>query len=774
MGVLMPKDTASLDPADLARLHAGDHDEPHRVLGAHAARRAGVDGSVVRTFHPDAVGCDLILDVRPRAMEPTGFGVFETFVLGLEPGSAYRVCFRFESGASWERDDPYRFLPTLGNVDVHLFHEGTHRHLWEVLGARVLNVGGVPGVSFAVWAPNARRVSVVGDFARWDGRLFPMRRLAGSGVFELFVPGLEAGAVYKFEIKTQEGMLRLKTDPMARAMEIPPKSASRVDVTSYVWEDDAWMKARRTTDPTRGPLAAYEVHLGSFAKAMEYDARTPNYRELAPRLVQHVKALGFTHIELMPVAEHPFSGSWGYQVSGYFAPTARFGTPDDFRFFVDHCHVNGIGVLVDWVPAHFPKDDFALRRFDGTALYEHDDPRQGEHPDWGTLIFNLGRPEVSGFLIANALYWLRELHIDGLRVDAVASMLYLDYSRKEGEWVPNRYGGRENLDAIDFFRTLHAVLREEAPGAFTIAEESTSWPLVTADAKDGGLGFLFKWNMGWMHDSLKYFAVDPIGRTWNHDKLTFAMIYEYSERFFNPLSHDEVVHGKKSLVAKMPGTVEQQFANLKLLYAYMWTRPGKKLLFMGSELAPWWEWNEDRGPEWNLADQPLHRGVLGVVAALGALYREKPCLWRRDHEAEGFQWIDCLDRENSVLAYTRRDGDDHLVVVLNLTPVSHATYRIGAPQAGRYRLVLNTDDPQFDGTGFEVATELATEDGPQHGFPQSLTLRLPPLSALVFEPLSVKKTAKKKAAKNPVTKKTAAKKAVAKTAPKRKAASKKP
>jgi 1,4-alpha-glucan branching enzyme len=762
----MPKDAPSLDPADLARLSAGDHDEPHRVLGAHAARHAGVEGSVVRAFHPDAVGCDLILDVRARSMEPIGGGLFETFVPRLEPGSSYRVRFGFENGASWERDDPYRFLPTLGNVDVHLFHEGTHRRLWEVLGAHVRKVSGVSGVSFSVWAPNARRVSVVGDFARWDGRLFPMRRLAGSGVFELFVPGLEAGAVYKFELKTQEGMLRLKTDPMARAMEVPPGSASRVEASSYAWGDTAWMKARRTADPTRGPLAAYEVHLGSFAKGMAEGGRTPNYREIAPRLVAHVKALGFTHIELMPLAEHPFAGSWGYQVSGYYAPTSRFGTPEDFRFFVDHCHVNGIGVLVDWVPAHFPKDDFALRRFDGTALYEHDDPRQGEHPDWGTLIFNLGRPEVSGFLIANALYWLRELHVDGLRVDAVASMLYLDYSRKEGEWVPNRYGGRESLEAIDFFRTLHAVLREEARGGFTIAEESTSWPLVTADAKDGGLGFLFKWNMGWMHDSLKYFAVDPIGRTWHHDQITFAMVYEYSERFINPLSHDEVVHGKKSLLAKMPGSSEQQFANLRLLYAYMWTRPGKKILFMGSELAPWWEWNEERGPEWHLVDLPFHRGVLRVVAALGALYRERPCLWRHDHETEGFQWIDCLDRENSVLAYSRRDGDEHLVVVLNLTPVTHASYRIGAPKAGRYRLVLNTDDPSFDGSGFAVEAELATEPEPKHGFPQSLTLRLPPLAALVYEPVVDQKTNKKAAPK------TTKRKAAAKAAPKRKAASK--
>jgi 1,4-alpha-glucan branching enzyme len=732
----MPTDTVLADPADLARLREGDHDEPHRVLGAHPARRDGHDGFVVRAFHPDATGCELILKATAATMDPIGGGVFEAFVPTRAGSMSYRVRFRFVSGASWERDDPYRFPPTLGDVDLHLFHEGTHRRLWEVLGARTRKVAGVAGVSFSVWAPNARRVSIVGDFSGWDGRLYPMRRMTGSGVFELFVPGLEPGAVYKFEIKTREGMLRLKTDPMARSMEVPPRSASRVEASSYDWTYAAWMKARIRADHAGRPFAAYEVHLGSWAKGMEQDGATPNYREIAPRLVAHVKALGFTHIELMPVAEHPYSGSWGYQVSGYYAPTSRFGSPDDFRFFVDHCHAHGIGVVVDWVPAHFPKDDFALRRFDGTALYEHEDPKQGEHPDWGTLIFNLGRPEVSGFLIANALYWLRELHVDGLRVDAVASMLYLDYSRKEGEWVPNRYGGRENLEAIEFFKTLTSVVRDEAPGAITIAEESTSWPLVTADLKDGGLGFGFKWNMGWMHDSLKYFEVDPIGRSWHHDQITFAMIYEYSERFINPLSHDEVVHGKKSLVAKMPGPPAMQFANLRLLLAYMWTRPGKKLLFMGSELAPWWEWNEERGPEWNLANEPFHRGVLRVVSALGALYREHSCLWRNDHRPEGFQWIDCLDRENSVLAYVRKDGDKQLVVVLNLTPVTHDNYRIGAPIAGRYRLLLNTDGVEFDGSGFTVEQELATEAEAKHGFPESLTLRLPPLAALVFEPVA--------------------------------------
>ena len=669
-------------------------------------------------------------------MQPLGGGVFEAFVAKRASLPSYRVRFAFAGGATWERDDPYRFPPTLGEIDLHLFHEGTHRRLWDVLGASVRKIKGVSGVSFSVWAPAARRVSVVGDFSGWDGRLYPMRRLNPSGVFELFVPGLDAGAVYKFEIKTREGMLRLKTDPMARQMEVPPKSASCVTSSTYVWGDASWMKARRSGDLTKAPFAAYEVHLGSWAKGIEENGVTPNYRDIAPRLVDHVKALGFTHVELMPVAEHPYSRSWGYQVSGYYAPTSRFGSPDDFRFFVDHCHANGIGVIVDWVPAHFPKDDFALRRFDGTALYEHEDPRQGEHPDWGTLIFNLGRPEVAGFLIANALYWLLDLHVDGLRVDAVASMLYLDYSRKEGEWIPNRFGGRENLEAIEFFKTLNNVIREESPGAVTIAEESTSWPLVTAGVADGGLGFHFKWNMGWMHDSLKYFQTDPIGRSWHQDTITFAMVYEHSERFINPLSHDEVVHGKKSLVSKMPGPLAHQFANLRLLLTYMWTRPGKKLLFMGSELAPWWEWNEERGPEWNLANEPFHRGVFRCVEALGSLYREHSCLWRHDHDPAGFQWIDCLDRENSVLTYARHDGDQHLIVVLNLTPVTHSTYRIGAPAAGRYRLLLNTDDARFDGTGFAVEEEMATEPERMHNHPQSLSLKLPPLSALVLQPVA--------------------------------------
>ena len=686
---------------------------------------------MVRAFHPDATACELLEGGGATAMTAIGPGLFEVRVPGRDPRAPYRLRFHFGT-ATLERDDPYRFLPTVGDVDLHLFHEGTHRKLWEVLGAHARTIDGVAGTSFSVWAPNARRVSVVGDFTGWDGRHLPMRRVGSSGVFELFVPGVGEGDVYKFEIKTREGWIRLKTDPMARAMEHPPKTASRVNASAYAWGDARWMADRRKIEPGTMPFSAYEVHLGSWARVAEDGNRPLTYREIAPKLVDHVTRYGFTHVELMPVAEYPFDGSWGYQVSGYYAPTSRYGTPDDFRFFVNHCHQAGLGVIVDWVPAHFPRDDFALRRFDGTALYEHDDPRLGEHPDWGTLIFNLARPEVSGFLIANALYWLNELHVDGLRVDAVASMLYLDYSRDEGAWIPNRYGGRENLDAIAFFRRLHAVLAEDAPGAITIAEESTSWPRVTHPAGEGGLGFSYKWNMGWMHDTLEYFKTDPIGRFHVHDKITFAMIYEHSERFVNALSHDEVVHMKGSLLNKMPGDFASKLANLRVLFSYMGTRPGGKLLFMGSELAPWSEWSETRSLDWHLAKEPGHRGVGRLLEDLGRIYREHSCLWRRDHELEGFSWIDCQDRKNSVLAYQRRDGEQHVVVVLNLTPVSHELYRIGAPAPGTYRLLLDSGSDRYDGGRPPVRDTMQTETEPMHGFPQSLALTLPGLTALVY------------------------------------------
>src|SRR5262245_28383296 len=632
------------DPAELAALIAGRHAEPHRLLGAHPTVVDGVEGTVVRTFHPDAVGVELIhpgggLDAFAAER---GGGVFALFLPGRKPPLSYRLRFHFPDGATWERGDPYRFLPTLGEVDRHLFNEGTHRRLWEVLGAHARTIDGEAGVAFAVWAPNAVRVSVIGDFCRWDGRLLPMRRIGISGIFELFVPGAREGQLYKFELVTREGALRVKTDPLARAMERTPGTASRVvSPSAYVWSDAGWMRARREQDPRRRPILIYEVHLGSWRRVPEDGDRVLTYRETAPLLAAHCRRFGFTHVELLPVMEHPFDASWGYQATGYYAPTARFGAPDDFRFLVDTLHQSGIGVLLDWVPAHFPKDDFALRRFDGTALYEHDDPRLGEHPDWGTLIFNYGRPEVRAFLVANALYWLEEFHVDGLRVDAVASMLYLDYSRREGEWLPNRHGGRENLDAIGFLRELNAAIAATVPGAMTIAEESTAWSGVTRPAAAGGLGFTFKWNMGWMHDTLRYMGHDPIHRRHHHDELTFAMLYEHSEAFVNPLSHDEVVHGKRSLLEKMPGDVWQRFATLRTLLAYQITRPGKALLFMGTELAPWAEWNHARSLDWHLADDPLRAGLARFLADLGALYQEHPCLWRGDPDPDGFTWVDC-------------------------------------------------------------------------------------------------------------------------------------
>ncbi len=564
-------------PADRSRLLAGEHSSPHSILGLHPESLQGVPGATLRAYHPDAVSCECLLEGDGwRPLKAQGGGLFSAFFPSVTPPRDYRLRFGFLNGATWERRDPYRFLPTLGDLDLHLFGEGKHRDLWKLLGAHLRRIDGVDGVSFAVWAPNARRVSVLGDFCGWDARLFPMRHLGASGVFELFVPDVAPGALYKYEILTQEGMLRVKADPLSLSMERPPETASRVTLLdSYAWGDGEWMAARRDRQVRREPMLVYELHLGSWARAAEDHNRWLTYREIAPRLAQHLRRLSFTHVELLPVMEHPFDGSWGYQVSGYFAPTARFGSPDDFRFFIDAMHQAGIGVILDWVPAHFPKDDFALRRFDGTALYEHEDPRQGEQPDWGTLIFNYGRNEVRNFLVANALYWLEEFHVDGLRVDAVASMLYLDYSRKPGEWIPNRFGGRENLEAINFLHELNATVAQEEPGCFTIAEESTAFPGVTRPVEQGGLGFTFKWNMGWMHDTLRFFARDPIYRRQHQDDLTFSMLYEYTEQFLMPLSHDEVVHGKGSLLRKMAGDTWQKFANLRLLLAYQYTRPGK-------------------------------------------------------------------------------------------------------------------------------------------------------------------------------------------------------
>ncbi|MGI8498472.1 MAG: 1,4-alpha-glucan branching protein GlgB [Gemmatimonadaceae bacterium] len=727
-------------PEQIARLLAGEHPEPHALLGAHPASVDGVDGVAVRAFHPDAIAVELVLtdpDLDPTIpLARMVDGLFGVLIPDLSLPLRYSLRFLFADGASWERGDPYRFLPSIGEVDLHLFNEGTHRRLWEKLGAHPRRLDGEDGVAFAVWAPNARRVSVVGEFCRWDGRLLPMRRLGSSGVFELFVPGVAPGMAYKYEILTDDGLIRVKTDPFAFAMEVPPGTASIVDRSAHQWGDEGWMRSRASRDPAREPMLIYEMHLGSWARVPEEENRWLTYREIAPVLVSHLGRLGFTHVELLPVSEHPFTGSWGYQVSGYYAPTARHGSPDDFRYFVDCCHQAGIGVIVDWVPAHFPKDDFALRRYDGTALFEHEDPRLGEHPDWGTLIFNYGRKEVSNFLIANALFWLEEYHVDGLRVDAVASMLYLDYSRQPGEWLRNRLGGRENLEAIDFLRTMNATVHAEQPGCLTIAEESTSWPGVTRPVSDGGLGFSFKWNMGWMHDTLEYFAKDPIHRRHHQDLLTFAMMYEYSERFIMPLSHDEVVHLKKSLLLKMPGDRWQRFANLRLLLAYQYTRPGKKLLFMGTEIGAEAEWNHDMSLDWHLLDDPMHRGFVAFLEELGALYRSSSAFWRLDHEPGGFRWIDLSDRDNSVLSYARSDGAEHAVVVLNLTPVPRENYRVGTPGSGGYVQRLSSDATRFGGSALRTPERVDTEPSPFHGFPQSIRLTLPPLGALILTPES--------------------------------------
>jgi 1,4-alpha-glucan branching enzyme len=726
------------EAAAFQRLLQGKHHDPHSLLGAHPATHNGEPGVVVRVMHHAAERAELLLpDGETHEMARVFGSIFAVFTPYAGLPIRYRVRLHFPGGGTWERDDPYRFAPTLGDVDLHLFNEGTHRRLWEKLGAHSTTMDGVAGVAFAVWAPTAQRVSVIGDFAQWDGRLLPMRSLGASGVWEIFIPEITPGTLYKYEILARDGDIRIKTDPFAFKMEQSPGTASIVEppLTTYEWNDAEWMSKRDTRDPRREPMLTYEVHLGSWARVPEEGNRFLTYRELAPRLADHVKALGFTHVELMPVMEHPFYGSWGYQVSGYYAPTSRYGTPDDFRYFVDTLHQKGIGVILDWVPAHFPKDDFALRRFDGSALFEHEDPRLGEHPDWGTLIFNYGRPEVSNFLVANALFWLEEFHADGLRVDAVASLLYLDYSRQPEQWMRNRYGGRENLEAIDFLRQLNETVRHEHPGCSIIAEESTAWPGVTNHPANGGLGFAFKWNMGWMHDTLEYFALDPVHRRWHQDRLTFAMIYEYTERFVMPLSHDEVVHGKGSLLNKMSGDEWQKLANLRTLLAYMFTRPGKKLVFMGTELAPWTEWNHEASLEWNLLrDDPRRAKFCAFVQRLGALYRDRSELWRRDAEWEGFSWISAEDRENSVLSYVRQDGGQHSVVVMNLTPVPREHYRIGAPARVAYREVLNSDSAEWGGGGYPTRERVTAEPSPFHGFQQSMEIALPPLSVVVLVP----------------------------------------
>jgi len=724
----------AVDPATTERLVLGEHHDPHSILGAHPDGQGGV---IVRVFHPDAEGAEIVLPTGETVhAEPLSNGVFGLHLPSRSLPIQYRVRFHFSNGTVWEHADPYCHLPTVGELDLYLFGEGTHRRLYEALGARVMTHQGVRGTSFSVWAPNARRVSVVGDFCQWDGRLLPMRSLGSSGVWEIFVPEVSAGALYKFELKTQSGDLRLKADPMARRMELPPSTASVVEQSQFEWTDGAWIDANTGVDHTRRPMHIYELHLGSWLRVPEDGNRSLSYRELGPRLAAHIKALGFTHVEFMPLAEHAYYPSWGYQVTGYYAATARYGSPDDLRYLINYLHREGIGVIIDWVPAHFPKDDFALRRFDGTALYEHDDTRRGEHPDWGTLIFNYGRAEVRAFLVANAVFWMREFHVDGLRVDAVASMLYLDYSREEGNWLPNVYGGRENLEAIDFLRQFNVAVRQEAPFGFTVAEESTAWGGITRPAHEGGLGFTFKWNMGWMHDTLGYFQKEPIHRKYHQDQLTFAMLYEHTERFVNSISHDEVVHGKGALIEKMPGDFWQKAANLRVLLAYQVTRPGKQLTFMGSEFGQHHEWDVNGSLDWHIADHPPRKALLAFVARLGELYQQSEELWAGDPDPGSFRWIDCSDRDSSILSYERRlpGTDRHVIVVMNLTPVPRTGYRIGLPAASRYELVLDSDAAEYGGSGYAVSPVIQAEPFAWQDQPHSAPISLPPLSLLVYRP----------------------------------------
>jgi 1,4-alpha-glucan branching enzyme len=724
---------------ELELVVAGRHSDPHRVLGLH-------DG-VVRAYRPDATGMRLICDgqapLEMKAIHPAG--LFEGRMDCDNDDAMYELEAEYQRGgqtSTFRFHDPYRSWPTLGEMDLYLFGEGRHRRLWEVLGAHVRVHEGLTGVSFAVWAPNAKAVRVVGDWNFWDGRVHPMRSLGSSGVWELFVPGVAPGARYKYELVTPDERIILKTDPMAFQMEQPPATASVVTAPAeHSWGDDAWLDARANGDLLHQPMAVYELHLGSWRHTDDGSGghRPLTYRELAEVLPEYVRDLGFTHVEFMPVAEHPFTGSWGYQVSGYYAPTSRYGTPDDFRALVDALHQSGIGVFVDWVPAHFPRDEFALARFDGTALYEHRDPRQGEHPDWGTLIFNFGRNEVRNFLLANALYWIEQFHIDGLRVDAVASLLYLDYSRKAGEWVPNKFGGRENLEAVSFIKEVNETVFGLYPGATVIAEESTAWPAVSRPIYLGGLGFGFKWNMGWMHDTLDYFHHDPIHRRYHHHELTFGLLYAWSENFVLPLSHDEVVHGKGSLLNKMPGDRWQQLANLRALYAWMWAHPGKQLLFMGAELAPEREWNYENELDWWILDHwDSHRGVRDMLRELNRLYRELPALWEQDDKAEGFQWVDADDSDQSVLCFLRlpEDGDVErsVLCVANLTPVPRYSYRVGLPLAGRWTEILNSDAEGWGGSGVGNLGGVDAEPQEWHGRPYSAHLTLPPLGVVWFKP----------------------------------------
>ncbi len=730
-----------LPKTDLEALLHARHGAPHAVLGMHPITYRRSQGLVVRAFLRDTARCEVVLvdDSPPTRVEMklvAPEGLFEVFIPKRAEVCAYELATASYGGALRQFRDPYCFLPTLGDQDLYLFNEGNEHRIYTKLGAHLRDLGGVKGVAFAVWAPSASRVSVVGDFNGWDGRYHTMRSLGASGVWEIFIPGAAAGLLYKFEIRDQHGTIRVKTDPYGTRFEAPPGNASIVcEVDSHVWDDAAWMERRRSkAGKLDQPVSIYEVHLGSWRRKPEEGNRPLTYRELGPQLADYATEMGFTHLEIMPISEHPFDGSWGYQVTGFFAPTQRFGSPEDFAWMVDHLHQRGIGVLLDWVPAHFPRDAFALAEFDGTHLYEHADPRQGAHMDWGTLIFNYGRNEVRCFLIASALSWLERYHLDGLRVDAVASMLYLDYSRGAGEWVPNRYGGRENLEAIDFLRRVNDLVHHYNPGALMIAEESTSFPSVTRPTADGGLGFDFKWNMGWMHDTLQYFSKEPVHRRFHQNDLTFGMLYQYAEHFVSVFSHDEVVHGKASMLYKMGAWhIPEKAANLRALYTHMWAYPGKKLLFMGAEFAQSQEWNHASSLDWHLLQYMDHEGVRRLVSDLNRLYTSEPVLGSNDFNPHGFRWINCVDSDANLIAYLRTDAaEETLFVVVGHFGGATRHHRVGVPRRGWWKEAINSNSEYYGGSGLGNEGGRTASEIPRDGYSQSIEVTLPPLTTVIF------------------------------------------
>ncbi len=710
---------------EMRKITDASHHDPFSVLGPHPA----LGQVILRIFNPYAER--IVVEQTGEALVRIAHSDFFELITANLPDD-YRLTIDDKHGVRTVVEDPYRFAPDISDYDLHLFAEGNHLELYKVLGAHRCQQNGVDGTRFATWAPSASRVSVVGDFNHWDGRTHPMRSRGESGVWELFIPSITVGMPYKFELRNADSAdIQVKQDPYANEFELRPATASLVTESHYGWHDDQWLAERAAEDWMRTPSSIYEVHAGSWQRAD--DGTFLNYRELAHRLVEYVNYMGFTHIELLPVTEHPLDDSWGYQVTGYFATSSRFGTPDDFRYFVDHCHQANIGVILDWVPAHFPRDAHSLARFDGSCLYEHEDPRRGEHRDWGTLIFNYGRNEVCNMLLASAMYWLREFHLDGLRVDAVASMLYHDYSREQGDWLPNEFGGRENIEAVDFLRKLNSATQTELPGTVIIAEESTSWPGVTAPPDNGGLGFNMKWNMGWMHDTLRYLSKDPVHRRHHHNDLTFGVLYLNSENFVLPFSHDEVVHGKGSMLQKMAGDDWQKFANLRLLYSYQFTYPGKKLLFQGCEFAQHAEWDFRTALDWHLADVSAHRGIMNLVRDLNALYRSNPELHVMDFDAAGFEWVWADDTENSVLSYRRCSADNSLIVIHNFTPVPREGYAIGMDDDASYMEIFNSDNADYGGSNIRNADLCHAQQSPAMGRPRSITVTLPPLGSIVLK-----------------------------------------